>query len=650
MTRRSAIAVFALALVTRLAYLAQIRGLPWFDVPIVDGANYARLARVIASGDLLGGRGAFWQPPLYSYFLALLFRLAGPRMALVYVAQAALGALTCLLTARLGARLGGRRCGLLAGLIAAFYGPLVHFDEQPLIPVLHVLLVVAGLVAMLRAAEGGPAGTRRWAGAGLLWGLAAIATPNILSAAPVAALWARRRGSPRAAGALLGALALPVLLVAARNLAMAGEPVLISSNGGINFYIGNNPDYDRTIRIRPGGEFERLEEEASNAGVVGASATSRWFAGRALSYLAGYPASGLRLYLRKARDLVAGREIPRNENIYEYRRVSWILAALVWRLGLSFPFGVVAPLAFAGAWARFQWRRARPASSGPAVSAEPDAGAGRRIPGPATLLLGTAGAYALSVLLFFPTDRYRLPLVPIAVVFAARLLSLPGAWRRPAVLGALAAGFVLFNLDAATASESWPEEWSLNRAYALRAQGRRDEARAEYRRAVEQNPARLDPRNALAVMAAEDGDWAQAETRYREVLALAPEFVDVRRSLGEALQAEGRAAEARREWDTALHLAPRAGLVLADLALSYLQEGALEPAYDAGRRAAAARPDLPETRMAYGLAARAMGRREEALRELREAERLFPEGSPGGRQAREALERLAARPAAAGGG
>src|SRR5262249_8524309 len=140
-----------------------------------------------------------------------------------------------------------------------------------------------------------------------------------------------RRGA-RAAAMFLAAAAAPVLVVAARNVVVAGEPVLISSNGGINFYIRNNADYDRTIRIRPGGEFERLAQEPANLGVVGAAAQSRWFAARALAYLRADPAGAARLYARKARDLVAGREIPRNDSLDEYRRVSWILRALVWRL------------------------------------------------------------------------------------------------------------------------------------------------------------------------------------------------------------------------------------------------------------------------------------------------------------------------------
>ena len=55
-----------------------------------------------------------------------------------------------------------------------------------------------------------------------------------------------------------------------------------------------------------------------------------------------------------------------------------------------------------------------------------------------TLLLLYAGFYAASILVFFPTDRYRLPLVPVAAILAGRALAAGvAAWRRPALPAAL---------------------------------------------------------------------------------------------------------------------------------------------------------------------------------------------------------------------
>ncbi len=642
MSSRRPLLLWATAFAVRLVYVWQIRDAPYFDVALVDGASYVATARAIAGGDLLAGREAFWQPPLYAYFLAPLIALFGPRLAPIYVAQAALGALSCVLVYFVGRRLFGERAAVCAGLVMALYGPLIHFDAQPLIPVLYVALVLGGLLQTLRAES-----ARAWGLAGILWGLAATATPNVLLAVPVVAAWAlhgRRRVAPARAdlrrpvlpvAVFLAGVAAPVGMVAARNLAVAGEPVLISSNGGINFYIGNNPDYERTVRIRPGGEFERLAQEPENLGIVGAAARSRFFTARALAFLGRYPGQALRLYARKALDLVAGREIPRNQDPYVYRRYSSLLTVLLWRFGIAFPFGLVAPLALAGAFVH--------PGGGTAGTPAPDEArrSGRR------LLVLYAVAYSASILVFFPTDRYRLPLVPVAALFAGNLLAgLPAALRRPGVLAALASGLVLFNLDAAKPSVAYPEEEALNAAYALRARGRTEEARQEYLRALALDPGRLDAHNSLAAMAAQEGRWEEAARHYEALLAIAPDFVEVRRNLGQAYAALGRKEDARREWQIAVGLAPGAAPPLTDLCMSYFEEGALRAAEPYCERAVSSRPDLPDPHLAMARVARALGRTDQARAEAAEAARLFPAGTPGRERAERILRRLSGASAA----
>src|SRR5262245_25026497 len=119
---RGAALVFCLALGARLLYLAECHSLVWFGLPLVDGANYVRTARLIAAGNLLGGREAFWQPPLYPYFLALWLSILGERIVWILMLQAALGALSAVLVFRIGRRLFGDRAGIAAGCVTALYG------------------------------------------------------------------------------------------------------------------------------------------------------------------------------------------------------------------------------------------------------------------------------------------------------------------------------------------------------------------------------------------------------------------------------------------------------------------------------------------------------------------------------------------------
>src|SRR2546428_6919470 len=106
-------------------------------------------------------------------------------MAGIYATQAAVGAFSCVLTYLTGRRVFGERAACGAAWVMALYGPLIHFDAQPLIPVLHIVLVLAGLLMLLRAAPV----ARDFVAAGVVWGLAGDSAPDDIPAgAPPARL------------------------------------------------------------------------------------------------------------------------------------------------------------------------------------------------------------------------------------------------------------------------------------------------------------------------------------------------------------------------------------------------------------------------------------------------------------------------------
>src|SRR5207248_1454150 len=141
------------------------------------------------------------------------------------------------------------------------------------------------------------------AAAGLAAGLSALCLPLVLVVVPAVLVWfGWRRRLP--AALFLAALALPVLPVTARNLRTGGEPVLISANGGINFYMGNNADLRHTADLRPGPEWRRMQELPMRQGIVAASARDRWFLRRGLRFWVESPGRALAQTLQKALLLV----------------------------------------------------------------------------------------------------------------------------------------------------------------------------------------------------------------------------------------------------------------------------------------------------------------------------------------------------------
>ena len=92
------LALFALALLLRLAYVAQAWSVPTMQVPLGDAHSYFDWSARIAAGEWWQGR-IFYQAPLYPYFLALVRLTGGEPVLRMLLTQAFVGALACVLLA-----------------------------------------------------------------------------------------------------------------------------------------------------------------------------------------------------------------------------------------------------------------------------------------------------------------------------------------------------------------------------------------------------------------------------------------------------------------------------------------------------------------------------------------------------------------------
>src|SRR5258706_416077 len=250
------VALFGLAL--RVLHLAgQLRHNPNFGMLAMDPLVHHEWAQAIASGAGMSAE-PYFRAPLYSYALGGVYALFGAEPLWGRLFGASLGALTCYLVGRLGAELEDFRAGLIAAALVAAYWPLFYFDNELISVALENALGTAMLLALLVA------GRRRskplFALGGLLFGLAAIARPTVLALAPALPVfaWLEARPPDRlraafAASALIGiGAAAAILPVTLRNAIVGGEFVPIATNGGMNFYIGNNPDSSGFTAVVPG--------------------------------------------------------------------------------------------------------------------------------------------------------------------------------------------------------------------------------------------------------------------------------------------------------------------------------------------------------------------------------------------------------------
>ena len=405
---RAGAAVFLLAFLVRAVYLLESSDNPTFDVPVVDSMSYDRMAR-----DLAGGEGPsqelFWQPPFYPLFLSAVYWLTGSSILAAKIAQMALGALTAALVYQLGRRIFDRRIGILAGVIAALYAPSVFFDGELLATGWASFWSVAMVLLLLGARE--RADRWRCAALGACAALAVVTRPVFLpfllaGGAWLIAVWRRGGAGSRSlalrGAALVGGFLLVAAPIGLLNLRTTGRASILPYSGGANLYIGNNPDRRETITIRPGLQWEKLVELPAGIGLQGGYRQERYYVGRVVDYAKSDPVGLIEGLVAKTLQFASSRELPRNVDVYLFRRWSLVLSAGIWKAGLlGFPFGALAALAALGA---LQGRR--------------------RVPAPVWLFLLL---YPAAVVAVFVTARYRVPAVPILCVLAAA--GLAGAWR-----------------------------------------------------------------------------------------------------------------------------------------------------------------------------------------------------------------------------
>src|SRR5207244_1650547 len=107
-------------------------------------------------------------------------------------------------------------------------------------------------------------------------------------------------------------------------------------------------------------------------------------------YIVSNPGTFIGVTLKRALMLLSAFEIPDDHNLYFMERFAWVLRLPLFTFGLF-----LMPLAAAGIYLSWTER------------------------GRFSMLYVLLGAYALSIVFFFVFGRYRLPMVPILIVFAA---------------------------------------------------------------------------------------------------------------------------------------------------------------------------------------------------------------------------------------
>jgi 4-amino-4-deoxy-L-arabinose transferase-like glycosyltransferase/Flp pilus assembly protein TadD len=617
---RDCLIIFVLAVVIRLVFLFEFSQTLLFVHPVVDMAYHHEWAQHIANGESYYV-GPFYRAPFYPLLLGLVYWVFGDGPWAIRVIQLFLGALSAVLIYLVAFEVFGRITARIAGGIAVLYGTLIFYDAQLLDPPVFIFLVMTGLWALLRLFRDESASV--WPVlCGLSLGLAAITRPNILVFLALVLIWltmrwVHYRSAERRRAVVLWvlAIALPILPITTYNTIQAGEPVLIGAYGGINLYIGNHAEADGVSPRLPntrrdwwgGKEDTQSLAEADVGRDLSEAELSSYWRNRALREIAESPGRFLRLLGQKAILLMGGYELSNNFDLYHFAHQNQIMRLLVLKGPLYLPWGLILPLALAGmVWVR-KWDHRR------------------------AVLVAFLLAYLPSILLFLVAARYRLPLAPVLIIFAAQaVVSLVRRGRELqrrrflSGLAVLVVALVVVHSDPFGYAQTSTARGYHAEASILSSMGRYEQARELYRQALREETTLAESLNDLAMLLARQGDLAGAIELQQRAVAAHPEDYLLKYNLAYFYISGRRFADAVPLLEQVLNDYPAHQNALNNLGYVHLQMNQPDQAAVVFERLAQLAPQSTQAWFNLGLSSLGMGNDGRAIEAFERVIQLDP--------------------------
>ena len=583
--------VFGGVLLIRVVVLARLTASPYLLPTRGDMHFYDDWAQRILNGQLTDHL-AFYGLPGYAYLLAALYKIVGYGPFIPALLQALLDAGTAVLIYKVSVGIfsgTGLRRAQIAGVLAAvgwaFFVPAQTYAVV-LMPTAWFVFIFWLILWRIVSRKNAPT---KWGALilGLLVGLAATAIATILFLIPlvVGAILLKPAISTHSQfRARINALVLLFLGAAAgtspcwvHNCFIAHDRVFLSAHSGINFWIGNNPGAIGYPRFPPGlhaGQAAMLQDSIDAAESAAGHAlprgqVSQYWAAKARNYITSHPVAWLRLLALKLRNLWSA---------FQYDDLSII--TILREQNVTLPgiyFGLVAVLELPAIF--LVWKTA-PLSRWIAVA---------------------IALHVLALLPVFVTERYRLPIVPGLLIFAAFGLV---AFFNDVVAGKFrwAIAYAAF-LIVSSYFISWPQRdpslWALdayNSGWQALESGNLPLAERKLQLARAYVPTNPETNFALGNLRLAEGNSAAASTFYLTTLQLDDRHRGALNNLG-VIALDHQQFELAEHWfRRALDLNTRTAKTHFLLAKTYAARGDLADACAEIDSAVALSPQQPEFR------------------------------------------------------
>ncbi|MCK4830391.1 tetratricopeptide repeat protein, partial [bacterium] len=551
---------FIISFSVRLMYLIELHNKsPFSSYLYLDALRYNNWAQSIAFGVKQIMEPVF-RAPLYPLFLAAIYKIFGPNLFIGRFVQMVISALICVLIYYIALKIFSKRIAIISSPIAAFYGPFFYWAGEILILTLIVFLDLIILLILLNAID--KPKKVLWLLGGVVLGLSSIARPNVLIFVPwvIALIFLMNKIKKTKIImklrfvymlCFLTGIFIVILPVTLRNYIAARDFVIISSQGGINFYIGNNPKADGKTAQPPEmvevhGEFldnvwlvsVKIAEETTRRSLKPSQISHFWYV-KGVKFILKNPLGWFKLMCKKFAYFWTGVEITNNEDIYYFTRFSRTLRLFMWKKALAFPFGIICPIALMGIIISGKcWRRL-------------------------LLFYGFIFFYMVSVILFFVCARYRLPVIPILLIFAGYTVDfwvkkLKSFEYKPflySFVSVLLIG-ILVNIDISGETNISHAKAHLYGGNAYEKLENYELAVEEYYKVIEFRPKLIQAYHGLGTAYAKMREYDKAEDMLKTVIRMNPYDARAHFNLGTMYIAQNRYTEAVNEYEAAIEIDP----------------------------------------------------------------------------------------------
>lgn len=234
--------------VLAIAFLLRIVWIYKFSPQVLtsDPFYYDRTAQTILKGEGYKNHHLFaYRPPIYPYFLAGAYSIFGNTYLPVKIIQAFISVFSCILMFSIVKRLLNENAALFAACLFAFYPQFIKFSGELWTETLFIFLLLSIYLFLYKFQD--TSKIHYGIITGILLGIASLTREVTIYFLPLVIVWLiiinrnNKKSISHKSLVIIFSMFITMLPWIARNYIIFKTIIPVSTNGGVNFYMGNNP-------------------------------------------------------------------------------------------------------------------------------------------------------------------------------------------------------------------------------------------------------------------------------------------------------------------------------------------------------------------------------------------------------------------------